>query len=59
MAVSELHEQTKNILNNEEISKSVYPHQIAFSLIPQVDEFMPDGYTKEEHKMIMKQKNSP
>ena len=52
MAVSELHEQTKNILNNEEISKSVYPHQIAFSLIPQVDEFMPDGYTKEEHKMI-------
>ena len=27
-------------------------YQIAFSLIPQVDEFMPDGYTKEEHKMI-------
>ena len=52
LAVSELRDQTENILNNEEISKSVYPHQIAFSLIPQVDDFMEDGYTKEEHKMI-------
>jgi len=52
LAISELQNQTKNIINNKDVSKSVYPHQIAFSLIPQVDEFMPDGYTKEEHKMI-------
>ena len=52
LAISELQSQTKNIINNKDISKSVYPHQIAFSLIPQVDDFMSDGYTKEEHKMI-------
>ncbi len=52
LAVSELKNQTENILNNEKISKSVYPHQIAFSLIPQVDDFLEDGYTKEEHKMV-------
>ena len=52
LAVSELQSQTENIINNKDISISVYPHQIAFSLIPQVDDFMPDGYTKEEHKMI-------
>lgn len=52
MAVSELRDQTSNILQNKEIKNSVYPHQIAFSLIPQVDDFMSDGYTKEEHKMI-------
>jgi len=52
LAVSELQNQTKQFINNEEMSLSVYPHQIAFSLIPQVDDFMVDGYTKEEHKMI-------
>ena len=52
LAVSELQSQTESIINNKDISISVYPHQIAFSLIPQVDDFMPDGYTKEEHKMI-------
>ena len=52
LAISELQSQTENIINNEDVSKSVYPHQIAFSLIPQVDDFMSDGYTKEEHKMI-------
>ena len=52
LAISELQNQTKNIMNNKDVSKSVYPHQIAFSLIPQVDDFMSDGYTKEEHKMI-------
>tara|TARA_E500000081_G_C6112172_1_gene343270 strand:+ start:293 stop:1324 length:1032 start_codon:yes stop_codon:yes gene_type:complete len=52
LAVSELQSQTENIINSKDITASVYPHQIAFSLIPQVDDFMPDGYTKEEHKMI-------
>ena len=52
LAVTELQSQTEQIINNEKITMSVYPHQIAFSLIPQVDDFMSDGYTKEEHKMI-------
>ena len=52
LAVSELQSQTENFINNKDISMSVYPHQIAFSLIPQIDDFMSDGYTKEEHKMI-------
>ena len=52
LAISELKSQTENIINNKDVFKSVYPHQIAFSLIPQVDDFMSDGYTKEEHKMI-------
>lgn len=52
LAVTELQNQTEQLINNEKISMSIYPHQIAFSLIPQVDDFMADGYTKEEHKMI-------
>ena len=36
----------------ESIRKVVYPHQIAFNLIPHVDEFLEDGYTKEEMKML-------
>ena len=55
-AINELQTQTEQIISNEEISISVYPHQIAFSLIPQVDDFMIDGYTKEEHKMINESK---
>jgi len=56
LAISELQSQTENIINNKDVSNSVYPHQIAFSLIPQVDDFMSDGYTKEEHKMINESK---
>jgi aspartate-semialdehyde dehydrogenase len=32
--------------------KKVYPHQIAFNLLPHVDAFLEDGYTKEEMKML-------
>jgi len=35
-----------------EVEKSVYPHQIAFNVIPQVDVFQPNGYTKEEMKLL-------
>ena len=35
----------------EPVTKEVYPHQIAFNVLPQVDVFLPDGYTKEEAKM--------
>lgn len=50
-AVTELREQTKAIVNNQPVQRSVFPHQIAFNLIPQVDSFREDGYTKEEWKM--------
>ena len=33
------------------MTKEVYPHQIAFNVLPQVDSFLPSGYTKEEMKM--------
>jgi aspartate-semialdehyde dehydrogenase len=33
------------------VTKEVYPHQIAFNVLPHVDSFLPDGYTKEEMKM--------
>ena len=33
------------------VTKEVYPHQIAFNVLPQVDSFLPTGYTKEEMKM--------
>ncbi len=39
-------------LPKEGIKREVYPHQIAFNLIPHVDEFLDDGYTKEEMKML-------
>ena len=51
-AIGELNVQSKNWLEEKEITNNVFPHQIAFSLIPQVDDFESDGYTKEEHKII-------
>ena len=33
------------------VTREVYPHQIAFNVLPQVDSFLPTGYTKEEMKM--------
>lgn len=51
-AVVELQQQTEEFLAKKKINNNVYPHQIAFSLIPQVDDFESDGYTKEEIKMI-------
>jgi aspartate-semialdehyde dehydrogenase len=51
-AISELVQQTKNILEDKEIGKQVYPHQIGFNCIPHIDVFMDNGYTKEEMKMV-------
>ena len=51
-AMDELLNQTKDLLNFVEIKPAVYPHQIAFNCIPQIDVFMENGYTKEEIKMI-------
>lgn len=50
-AIIELENQVKSLVNGEEIVKEVYPHQIAFNVIPHVDVFLESGYTKEEMKM--------
>ena len=51
-AMEELSEQTQALFNGKEIKKQKFPHQIAFNCIPHIDIFFPDGYTKEELKMI-------
>ena len=50
-AMAELKEQTQAILNGAEPSPQAQPHQIAFNVIPRIDSFNPDGYTREEQKM--------
>ncbi len=50
-AILELENQVAALARGETIQPSVYPHQIAFNVIPQVDRFLDDGYTKEEMKM--------
>jgi aspartate-semialdehyde dehydrogenase len=51
-AIHELETQVCALLNNEEIQKKVYPHQIAFNCLPHIDVFLDNGYTKEEMKMV-------
>jgi aspartate-semialdehyde dehydrogenase len=51
-AMDELFEQTKDMLNLKEPVCNVYPHQIAFNVLPHIDAFLENGYTKEEMKMI-------
>jgi len=51
-AIEELGKQTANLLNMQPIIPSVYPKQIAFNVLPQIDVFMDNGYTKEEMKMV-------
>ena len=50
-AIEELKNQVDDIVSGKPITKEVYPHQIAFNVLPHVDSFLPDGYTKEEMKM--------
>ncbi len=50
-SMDELFDQTKGFLNKKEISSKNFTKQIAFNLIPQIDDFDKDGYTKEELKM--------
>lgn len=51
-AIEELKGQVKNYAAGEAFETSVYPAPIAFNVIPQVDVFMDNGYTKEEMKMV-------
>jgi aspartate-semialdehyde dehydrogenase len=50
-AVRELDSQVRALVAGQPVEKKVYPHQIAFNCIPQVDSFDADGYTGEETKM--------
>jgi aspartate-semialdehyde dehydrogenase len=51
-AVEELTTQTKQLLNGQDTTPHVYPHQIAFNALPEIDVFMDNDYTKEEWKMV-------
>ncbi len=51
-AMEELAGQTASLLNGQDITPSVYPKQIAFNVLPQIDLFQDNGYTKEEMKMV-------
>ena len=51
-AVDELSNLTLAIYGQKEIKKKVFPYQIAFNCIPQIDVFLDNGYTKEEMKMV-------
>lgn len=50
-AIEELERQVGQVVRGETVTKEVYPHQIAFNVLPHVDSFLPSGYTKEEMKM--------
>ncbi len=50
-AMKELEQQVKQSVHGKPITKEVYPHQIAFNVLPHVDIFLSNGYTKEEMKM--------
>ena len=50
--IVELEQQTRAWAEGGKMKKEVYPHQIAFNLLPHVDDFLDDGYTKEEMKML-------
>lgn len=52
VAVDELRDQTRLVLEGKRAVPHVYPHQIAFNLLPEIDVFLDDGYTREEWKMI-------
>jgi aspartate-semialdehyde dehydrogenase len=51
-AVDELTVQVKQVLDGQTTIPHVYPHQIAFNVLPEIDVFLDNGYTKEEWKMV-------
>ena len=50
--IAELETQVRAVVDGHPVVKNVYPHQIAFNLLPQIDSFTENGYTKEELKML-------
>lgn len=55
-AITELENQVAKLMNGKEAECKVYPYQIAFNCLPQIDVFMDNGYTKEEMKMVLETK---
>src|ERR1700716_178529 len=55
-AMDELFNQTKAVFTVGEIESKKFPKRIAFNIIPQIDVFMEDGYTREEWKMMAETK---
>lgn len=51
-AVEELEQQVRTLLKFEKPTSHVYPHQIAFNVLPHIDSFHESGYTEEEMKII-------
>jgi aspartate-semialdehyde dehydrogenase len=51
-AIHELETQSKSFFSGEPVTPSVFPHPIAFNVLPQVDVFLENGYTKEEVKFV-------
>jgi len=50
-AMAELEQQYKDIVDGNPVTVKKFPHQLAYNVIPQIDVFQPNGYTKEEMKM--------
>ncbi|WED42321.1 aspartate-semialdehyde dehydrogenase [Legionella cardiaca] len=55
-AINELVTQIGELLNGRPIKSAVYPKQIAFNVLPHIDEFQENGYTREEMKMVWETK---
>ncbi len=51
-AIEELAAQTRALFSSQDVEVEVYPKRIAFNVLPQIDVFMDNGYTKEEMKMV-------
>ena len=56
-AINELREQTGSLLAGKPAEARVYPRQIAFNVLPHIDQFQENGYTKEEMKMVWETHN--
>ena len=54
--IDELETQVRRLFNMQDVEPKAYPHQIAFNCLPHIDVFLPNGYTKEEEKMIKETK---
>src|SRR5258707_6452421 len=55
-AMEELFSQTKSVYQLNEVEAKKFPKRIAFNVIPHIDVFQDDGYTREEWKMVVETK---
>ncbi|MGC4119089.1 MAG: aspartate-semialdehyde dehydrogenase [Myxococcales bacterium] len=50
--IQELEKQTGDLMNGRETETSAFPHRVAFNVVPQIDDFDDNGYTKEELRIV-------